>query len=106
MLMVVAGLSLVSCGGDSTCQKIGGTICEKTCSCREKPTCAIQGGFSFDSESDCRGFFVVLACSGGDMAAYNDAEACLPLAQAATCTGTGTEGAVSIPTEMACQTPE
>ena len=108
VLMVVAGLWLVSCGGDSTCQKIGTALCEKACSCREGPTCAIEAGltFTFDSESDCRGFFVGLACSGGDMAAYNDAEACLPLVQAATCTGTGTEAGVSLPTDLACETPE
>ena len=35
------------------------------------------------------------------MAAYNDAAACLPLVQAATCTGTGTEGSVSLPTDTA-----
>ena len=41
----------------------------------------------------------------GDMAAYNDANACLPLVQAAVCTGTGTEGAVTFPMEAACETP-
>ena len=109
LVLMVAGLWLVSCGSESTCQKIGSALCEKACSCREGPSCAMdQGGFtlSFDSASDCRVFFVGFACSEGDMAAYNDAEACLPLTQAATCTGTGTEAAVSVPTDMACQTPE
>jgi hypothetical protein len=39
------------------------------------------------------------------MAAYNDAAACLPLVQAATCTGTGADGAMSFPMDMACQSP-
>jgi hypothetical protein len=109
-VLMVAGLWLVSCGGDSgLCQQIGSTLCEKACSCREGPECAMsQDGFpvSFPSESDCRGWLVSLGCSGGDKAAYNDAAACLPLVQAATCTGEGTDGAVSFPTEMACATPE
>ena len=96
-------------GGGSTglCQQIASTICEKACSCREGPECAMsQEGLTliFDSDSDCRGLFT-LGCAMGDMAAYNDAAACLPLVQAATCMGTGTEGAVSYPTEMACQSP-
>jgi len=97
-------------GGGSTdlCPQIGSAICEKACSCREGSACAVSGGgltLSFDSDSNCRGLFVTLACSPGDMAAYNDAAACLPLVKAATCTGTGTEGAVSFPMEMACQSP-
>lgn len=83
-------------------------MCAKACSCREGPTCAMaQGGatLTFDSESDCRVFFVSLGCSMGDKAAYNDAAACLPLVQAATCTGTGTEGALTFPPDTACGTP-
>lgn len=66
-----------------------------------------QGGLTltFDDEADCRGLFVTFGCSQGDMAAYNDAAACLPLVQAATCTGTGTEGALSFPPDTACETP-
>jgi len=126
--LVVASFSLATCGdgggtagtggttgaggtgGGSTglCQQIASTICEKACSCREGPECAMsQEGLTliFDSDSDCRGLFLTLGCSMGDMAAYNDAAACLPLVQAATCIGTGTEGAVAYPTEMACQSP-
>lgn len=91
------------------CQQIGEEICAKACSCREGAECAMsQGGLTltFDDEADCRGFFVTLGCSMGDMAAYNDAAACLPLVQAATCIGTGAEGAVAFPTDMACQAPE
>ena len=113
LVMLAAGLFVVTCGGDGggssgTCQQIGSTICEKACSCREGPTCAMsQGGFelTFDTMADCTGFFVTLGCSMGDMAAYNDAAACLPLVQAATCTGTGVEGAVTFPPEAACETP-
>jgi hypothetical protein len=67
-----------------------------------------QGGFSleFDNESDCRLFYVTLGCSQRDKAAYNDPAACLPLITAAVCTGTGAEGALSYPPDMACQTPE
>ena len=96
-------------GGGSLCAQIGNAICAKACSCREGPECAISegGGLGgdFPSERDCLGFLVTLGCSEGDAKAYNDAAACLPLAQAATCTGTGAEGAVTFPTAMACQTP-
>jgi hypothetical protein len=37
--------------------------------------------------------------------AYNDAEACLPLIEAATCTGTGTDAALAYPADNACQSP-
>ena len=96
-------------GGDLVCKQIGTTLCQKACACQEGPGCAMsQGGLtlSFDSESDCLGFFVTLACTMGDVAAYNDSAACLPLAEAATCTGTGEEGAVSLPDDAACQAPE
>ena len=66
-----------------------------------------QGGFAitFDSEADCRGLFVTLGCSMGEAAAYNDGAACLPLVQAAAWTGTGTEGAVEYPADVACESP-
>jgi hypothetical protein len=95
-------------GPGGLCQQIGTALCAKACSCREGAECAMsQEGLtlSFDSESDCLGFFVTLGCSMGDAAAYNDAAACLPLAQAAPCAGTGTQGAVAIPTQAACQSP-
>ena len=80
-------------GGGATglCQQIGSALCERACSCREGSECAVSDGgltLTFDSDSDCRAFLVTLACSSGDMAAYNDAASCLPLAQAAPCTGT------------------
>jgi hypothetical protein len=112
LVVVVAGLSLVSCGSGSSglCAQIGKTVCQKACACKEGPGCAISlgEGFSetFDSESDCRFFLVTLSCSDGDMAAYNDAAACLPLVQAAGCTGTGEEGAfMSPPDTDVCDTP-
>ena len=113
LVLVVASLSFATCGdsgGSSSglCQQIGTAMCAKACSCREGPTCATsQGGLTltFDTETDCTGLFVTLGCSMGDMAAYNDAAACLPLIQAAACTGTGTEGAVELPADMACQAP-
>ena len=66
-----------------------------------------QGGFevTFPSESDCTGILVTFGCSMGDKAAYNDAAACLPLIQAAMCTGSGTTGALSFPADTACQSP-
>jgi hypothetical protein len=112
LFVVLAGLSLATCGGDGDsglCQQIGNALCAKACSCTEGPACAMsQGGLTltFDSEADCRGLFVNLGCSMGDAAAYNDAAACLPLVQAATCTGTGTEAAVAVPADMACQAPQ
>ena len=55
LVLMVAGLSLVTCGGDGggasgTCQQIGTTICQKACSCREGPTCAMSqgGGLTLD----------------------------------------------------------
>lgn len=111
--LVTAGLLVAACGGgdsQSTCEQIGIATCQKACSCLEGPDCAAgpPGGFTltFDSEADCRGFFVTLACSQGPQAAYNDAAACLPLVQAATCSGTGEDAALSLPTDMACQSPE
>jgi hypothetical protein len=111
--LVLASLLVVSCGSGSSstpglCGQIGTATCQKACSCREGPTCALsQGGLTltFDTEADCRLFLVTAACSEGDMAAYNNAAACLPLIQAATCTGTGVEGAVSLPPDTACETP-
>ena len=112
--VLLVGMALVSCGGDSgggaggLCAQIGAAICAKACSCREGPTCAMsQGGLelTFDSEADCTGFFVTLGCSMGDAAAYNDAAACLPLVQAAACTGTGVDGAVVYPDDTACDSP-
>ena len=113
LVLVVASLSLAACGdsGSSSggpCQQIGTMICAKACSCREGPTCAMsQGGLelTFDTEADCTGFFVTVGCSMGDAAAYNDAAACLPLVQAAACTGTGVDGAVVFPADPACESP-
>jgi hypothetical protein len=90
------------------CAQIGNAICAKACSCRDGAACAVsQGGLTVDfpSEADCRGLFVTVGCSDGDAKAYNDAAACLPLAQAATCASTGAEGAVMYPDAMACETP-
>jgi hypothetical protein len=112
LLLVVASLSLVTCGGGGSsgpCQEIGNTVCQKACACRDGSMCAVsQGGVSieFPSESDCKGWFVTLGCSQGAAAAYNDADACLPLVQAATCTGSGTDGALEYPSDTACQTPQ
>jgi hypothetical protein len=108
--VVVAGLLLMSCGSDSQslCEQIGIATCQKACSCREGATCALSQDsltVTFDTEGDCRGFLVTLGCSQSDKAAYNDAAACLPLVQAATCTGTGADGALSFPADMACQSP-
>jgi len=109
--LVTACVLLVGCGGGSggsgLCQQIGNTACAKACACRTGGTCAVsQGGFAvdFNSESDCRGFFVTLGCAMGDKS-YQDAVACLPLVQAATCTGTGADGALSFPPDTVCQAP-
>lgn len=112
LCLVFGGVALVSCGGGggsaSTCQQVGEAICSKACSCRDGAACAIsQGGFSteFKDESDCRALYVTFGCSTGDKAAYNDAVACLPMIQAATCAGTGADGALSYPTDPACDSP-
>jgi len=107
--LVLVTVLWLSCGGSSTCEQIGSLTCQKACACLDGPRCQLsQDGatFSFDSESDCRVFFVSLACSqnGGAMA-YNDANACLPLIQAAMCTGTGTDAALAYPADNACQSP-
>jgi hypothetical protein len=114
--LLIGCVAVVSCGssdggsgGGSTCAQIGSAICAKACSCRDGAACGIsQDGLTsdFPSESDCLGFLVTLGCSMGDAKAYNDAAACLPLAQAATCASTGAEGAVMFPDAMACQTPQ
>jgi hypothetical protein len=114
LVLVVASLSLATCGdsgGGSSgglCAQIGTALCAKACSCRDGATCAIsQDGLvlTFDTETDCTGLYVTFGCSMGDMAAYNNAATCLPLVQAAACTGTGTEGAVEYPDDIACQSP-
>jgi hypothetical protein len=112
--LVLPGLLLFSCGGgsgssaQSTCQQIGTITCQKACDCQDGAGCAVtQDGFTetFNSQSDCLGILVTFSCSQGDTAAYNDAAACLPLIQAATCTGSGTDGALAYPGDNACQTP-
>ena len=114
LVLVVASLALATCGDSggsssgSKCAQIGAALCAKACSCREGPTCAMsQDGLvlTFDTEADCTGLYVTFGCSMGDMAAYNDATACLPLVQAAACVGTGAEGAVDFPMDVACQSP-
>jgi hypothetical protein len=110
LVLMMAGFFLVTCGSSSVslCEQIGTAICQKACACLDGPMCAVsQGGLTvnFDTEADCRGLFVTLGCSSGDKAAYNDAAACLPLVQAATCTGAGTDAAVLFPPDMACQSP-
>ena len=110
VLLVLSGLAFVSCGSSaqSTCEKIGVLTCQKACSCLDGPMCALsQGGFtlSFNTEADCNELFVTISCSQGDKAAYNDAAACLPLIQAATCTGTGADAAFNYPADNACESP-
>jgi len=99
-------LGTASCGSEeSPCEKVGKAVCAKACSCREGPSCAMsEGGLTidFDSESDCNTFLVTLACSSSQKAGYKDAAACLPLVEAGTCTGTGTDAAFLYPTDMAC----
>src|SRR5436305_112656 len=112
LALLIPGLLWLSCGGgsgsQSTCQQIGTITCQKACACRDGAACALsQGGatVTFDTEADCTGFLVTLGCSQGNAAAYNDATACLPLVQAATCTGSGADGALTFPADMACQSP-
>jgi len=95
-------------GGGTACQQVGEATCMRACACTEGPGCALNDNglsLTFEDEADCRGFLVTFACSGGNQA-YADAAACLPLVQAAMCTGTGTEAAVSWPMAPACVTPE
>ncbi len=113
VLLVLSGLAFVSCGGggssaQSTCAQIGAVTCQKACACLDGPMCALsQGGFtlSFNTEADCNAALVTFSCSQGDKAAYNDAAACLPLVQAATCTGTGADAALAYPADNACESP-
>ena len=109
VLVALLWLSCSSSGSQSTCEQIGTLTCQKACACLDGPGCQLsQGGasLSFNTEADCRVFYVSLACSqnGGAMA-YNDDAACLPLIQAAMCTGTGTEAALAYPADNACQSP-
>jgi hypothetical protein len=107
-------LLTLSCGGSGTsgptspCQEVGAAMCNQACACTDGPGCNIsQGGLSltFDTEADCRGILVTFACSDPNMPAYNDASACLPLVQASTCTGTGTDAALLYPSDPACAAP-
>jgi len=112
--LLLGCVALVSCGsgsgggGGGMCEQIGNAICSKACSCRDGAACAISHGDvseDFPSEADCRGFYVTLACSMGDKAAYKDAAACLLSVQAATCSSTGADGALAAPTDPACDSP-
>lgn len=113
VLLVLFGLAFVSCGSGSSspqslCAQIGTVTCQKACSCLDGPECAMtQDGFtlSYPTEADCHTGEIALKCAQGDKAAYNDAAACLPIMQAATCTGTGTEAALMYPADPACQMP-
>jgi len=111
--LLLGCVALVSCGsgsgggGSGTCQQIGTAICSKACSCRDGAACAIsQGGLTLDftDEADCRTLYVTVACSASAKP-YNDAAACLPMIQAATCASTGAEGALAFPTDSACDSP-
>ena len=108
----LVGLLAFGCGGGDSaanpCQQVGAALCAKACACTDGPGCNIsQDGVSltFNTESDCRVFLVTLSCSDQSMPAYNDAAACLPLVQAAACTGTGTDASVVYPSDQACATP-
>ena len=118
--MAWAGPALVvllasACGGSGNsgpatpCQEVGAASCNQACACTDGPGCNIssQDGLSltFPTEADCRVFLVTLACSDQSMPAYNDAAACLPLVQAASCTGTGTDAALAYPSDPACAAP-
>jgi len=112
LVVIILGLvSGVGCGGSDgggLCQQVGNAACAKACSCREGPTCAVtEDGLTvdFESESDCNVWFVTVGCAKGDKAAYQDAASCLPLVKAATCTGTGTEAALSYPADDVCMPP-
>jgi hypothetical protein len=95
-------------GGGSPCQQVGAEACNKACACTDGPGCKITSGaltITVSSEAGCRAILVTSACSDPSMPSYNDAAACLPLVQAATCTGTGTEAALAFPTDPVCETP-
>lgn len=96
-------------GGGNPCQQVGAALCSKACACTDGPGCNLsQDGVSltFANESDCRVFLVTLSCSDQSMPAYNDAAACLPLVEAAACTGTGTDASLVYPADPACATPQ
>jgi hypothetical protein len=109
LALACGGGSSSNTGGDPACQQVGNATCDKACTCTDGPGCNIssQGGLSitFNSEMDCRTFLVTVACSDPSMPSYNDAAACLPLVQAATCTGTGTDASLAYPSDMACAAP-
>ncbi len=69
LAMMIAALA-AACGSDSPCEEYGNRLCEVACGCSETDECVISYGegstLSFDSESDCTGFFVNLGCSGDD----------------------------------------
>jgi len=105
---LLALLSL-GCGSDSlsACQQVGAATCTKACACTDGPGCNITGGaltISFPTEMDCRTLLVTFGCSDS-MPSYNDPVACLPLVEAASCTGTGTDAALAFPTDTVCESP-
>ena len=115
---LVLGCALAACGGSSggggggTCEQIGRAICSKACSCRDGAACSVSQGSGgvtlstdLSNEANCLALYVTFTCMMGDKGAYNDAAACLPMIQAATCTGTGADGALAFPTDPACDSP-
>ena len=70
----LAALLTLTCGGSDSgggnpCQMLGAAICAKACACTEGPGCALGDGtggtLTYDTEADCTGFQVTLACAGG-----------------------------------------
>jgi hypothetical protein len=95
LLALLAAASLAACGGSdsrkSQCEAYGNKICDMACACSDGDDCIITesegsgstgaGGATttFNSDADCRAFYVDFACmDGGDDAfPYDDCTAAL-----------------------------
>jgi hypothetical protein len=100
-LCAAALLALTSggCGGDSACESAGKKLCARACECTAGDECTIGQGFSlsFESESDCVGFWVQLGCmEGGDEDV--DYDACADALDDAMCV----EGEMGLELPMEC----
>jgi hypothetical protein len=105
ILLALAAAACAACGGDEDpCEEYGHQICDLACECGDGECAIIDGDatISFETKSDCTGFYITLGCSG-DSSDF-DFEGCSAALANAAC-GENSEGETGIvyPDDPACQ---
>ena len=105
-VLVALAFLAAACGSDP-CEDFGNLVCERACDCADGDECrfATGGGtatVTFDSESDCKGFYRLLVC-GDDQDPVVDVEACSAAVEVASCIATAEGMALSFPEDPACE---